>query len=133
MQPGEHSRATADGCFVTETAVDLDGPLDRLEGFVDPVDEVRRRPRLLQHRCLLGQRSTVDERRNAAVVGVGLTVRFERRRTSCGDERVVGDDVDGAGRLGVVDDVGGVGVGCQQRRQELGMQSSSRGDGNTLP
>ena len=95
----------------------------------------RRRPRPPAPRAPPPARAgePVEECRGAAVVGVRLAVRVERRRPPRGDERVVGDDVLRARGLGVVDDVGRVGVGREQRREDLGVQPPPRRDRDARP
>ena len=66
-------------------------------------------------------------------MGVRLAVRVERRRPPSGHEREVGDDVLGAGRLGVVDDVGRIGLGREQRRKDLRVQLPPCGNRDARP
>ncbi len=52
--------------------------------------------------------------------------RFAIRADRCGaarsDQRMLADDLIGPGRLGVVDDVGGIGPGYEQHIEDLGVQ-----------
>ena len=115
----EHARAAADGLDVAERAVDRDRALDRRERVVEPADRVGGGGQLLEHVRLLGRVQPVGELRGAAVERVRLAVRLQLGRPARGDERVLADDVVGAGRLGVVDDLGRVGVRGEQRAHDL--------------
>ena len=98
------------------------------ERVLEPVDRVRRARQLLEDGRTLGRGKPVEECGRAAIVGVRLAVRVERRRPPGRDERIVGDDVLRARGLGVVDDVGGIGIGCEERREDLGVEPPARRD-----
>ena len=66
-------------------------------------------------------------------MGVGLPIRLQRRRSTRGDECVLGDDILGPGDFGVVDDVGRVGVRGQQGPQDLGVEAAPRDDRDARP
>ena len=128
VEPGQHPSAAADVRPVTQLRVDPDRAVDRAEGVVDPGDHVGSVRQLLQRGRLLRRRKPLEEGRRAPVVGVRLPVRLQRRRSPRGDERVLGDDVLGARRFRVVDDVGRIGVGVPQGPEDLGMKTAPRSD-----
>ena len=123
-----HARASTDGRLVAQADVDRNGVLDRRERVLEPVGRIRGGGELLEHRRLLDGGEPADERRRATVVGVRLAIRVDGGRAARGEERVLGDGVVVAGGLGVVDDVGGIGVRRDQRVCDLAMMTSPRGD-----
>ena len=133
VEPGQDLGAAADRCGVAQGGPLRDRALDRAEGVVEPVDRVRRGRQLFERRRPLVRGQPVEERRRAPVVGVRLAVRVERRRPPRRHERVVRNDVLGARRFGVVDDVGRVGVGCQEGREDLGVEPPSGRDRDARP
>ena len=76
---------------------------------------------------LIGDREPVDEVRRTAIVREGLAVRVEGRGPSRRHQGIVGDDVVLACRLGVVDDLGRVGLGRQQGLEDLGVEPPADG------
>ena len=133
VEPGHDLRAAAEGRPVAQRGPLGDRPLDRVERVVEPVDGVRGARQFLERGRPLGRGESVEEDGRASVMGVGLAVRVECRRPSGSDERVLGDDVLGAGGFGVVDDVGGVGVRGQQGLEDLGVEAAPRGGRDARP
>ena len=133
VEPGQDLGAAANRCGVAQDGPLRDRALDRTEGVIEPVDRVGGGRQLFERRRPLVRGQPVEERRRAAVVGVRLAVRVDRRRAPRRHERIVGDDALGARRFGVVDDVGRVGVGRQERRKDLGVEPPSGRDRDARP
>jgi hypothetical protein len=128
VEAGHDAGTAPDRDPVAELVVEDDRAVDRDERLVEPADDVRRRRELLEELRLRRRLEALGEVRRATVVRVRLAVRVELGGPTRGDERVVGDDVFGAGSLGVVDDVGGIGVGREQRLEDLVVQTPSLDD-----
>ena len=107
-----------------------DRAVDCVERVVEPVDGVRGARQLLERGRSRRSVKSIEKRRCSAIVGVRLAVGVECRCAPSRHERVLRDDVLRARRVGVVDDVGRIGVGCEQRGKDLGVELTSRCDRN---
>jgi hypothetical protein len=124
VEARQHPDAASERGPVAEPAVERDRALDRLEGVVEPSDEVGGRSQLFLQVGAIQLVEPVDEVGGAAVVRVRLAIRLERRGPPRGDQRVLAHDVRGARGLGVVHHVGGVGRPRQQRLEHVRVQAS---------
>jgi hypothetical protein len=129
VEAREHLGAPAEGGAVAERAPGCDRTVDRPERVVEPVHGVRGARKLLQGGRPLARRKAVEERRRTPVLPVRLPVGVDCGRAPRRDERVLRHDVLRPRALGVVDEIGWVGLGREQCLQHLRVQPPSRGDG----
>ena len=125
LEPREHSRAAAERGVVAAFPVEPNRTLDGLERLVEAPREVNGCA-LLEHRRTFTDIEIVEEVQCPPVVGVRLATRPERSGTAGRGQHVRGDNVVVARRFCVVDDVGGVAGGGEQRVHHTPMESKGR-------
>ena len=126
VEARQHAGAAAECGLVAELPVNRYRALDRLEGVVEPADEIRGRGELLEQVRLLHGREPVDEVGGPPVVGVRLSVRLEGGGPARRDQRVLTHDLVLPGGLGVMDDLGRVCARGQQRAEHVRVEPPAR-------
>ena len=121
VEPREHARAASERLRAIEVAPDLARLLERDDRLGNAVAVVGDLSRLLENDCAVDERQAVEEVERAAVVRVRLAFRAEPRGAAGGGQCVFRDDRLFAGRLGVVDDLSGVGTQIEQALEDLGV------------